>query len=83
MEKSPLARITELVTGNKRNSETRGFSLRSPEGAEAVANLARLASREITLAELDDDRYGIEPDGTLRLDIDEETFELLSSGSSH
>jgi hypothetical protein len=80
MEKRSLARITEMVMG-KRSTEQQGFSFRTPEGAQAVANLARLATREITLEELDDDRYGIEPDGTLRLDIDEETFELLTGGA--
>jgi excisionase family DNA binding protein len=56
-----------------------GFSLRTREGAEAVANLAHLANRKTTLEELDDERYGIEPDGTLRLDIDEDTFEFLTA----
>jgi hypothetical protein len=49
----------------------------TPEGAQAVGNLARLATKEVTLEELDDDRYGIEADGTLRLNIDEETYEIF------
>jgi hypothetical protein len=77
MEKSPLARITELFVPGKRSSEKRTFSLTTPEGANAVANLARLATRETTLEQLQDERYGIESDGALRLNIDEETYEVL------
>jgi hypothetical protein len=78
MEKGPLARMLDTITGKK--SHERGFSFKTPEGAAAVANLARLATREVTLEELSDDRYGVEPDGSLRLDVDQETFELLSRG---
>jgi hypothetical protein len=77
MEKRPLVRIKEFIAG-KKTSEPSGFSLQTDEGVQAVANLSRLATREVTLEELDDDRYGVEPDGTLRLDIDDETFDLLS-----
>jgi hypothetical protein len=74
MEKKPLNPVAEITTVEKR-----AFSLRTPEGAQAIANLARLASREVTLAQLKDERYGIEPDGTLRLYIDAETFDLLNA----
>jgi hypothetical protein len=57
-------------------AERRGFSLTSPEGVEAVANLGRLARREVTLEELGDERYGY-ADGILRIDVDDESFDLL------
>lgn len=78
MEKHPLTRTTEAITSEP-SAEQRGFSLRSPEGTKAMANLARLATRSVTLEQLNDPRYGIEPDGSLRLDIDAETFEYLTS----
>lgn len=81
MEKGPFVRLAERITKRFSQDDTperRGFSLSSPEGANAVANLSRLAMRETTLEELNDDRYGIEPDGTLRLVIDKESFAILN-----
>ena len=80
MEKGPLGRLAEFFVPSKRTEE-RGFSFMTHEGAQAVANLGRLATGEVTLADLDDDRYGVESDGTLRLDIDEATYELLMRGA--
>lgn len=80
MEKKRLGRLVELMSWKKATDEE-GFSLLSREGADAVTNLARLATGQVRLDQLDHKtRYGFDADGTLRLDVDEETFELLNSG---
>jgi len=54
-----------------------GFSLVTEEGAQAVADLVRLATREVGLEDLDG-RFGVAPDGTPRLVIDMGSFERLA-----
>lgn len=62
---------------NRNIVDREGVSIASSEGASAIRTLKALATREVSLGSLADDRYGIDFDGSLRLDIDAESFDLL------
>jgi hypothetical protein len=51
-----------------------GLSLK---GAEMARTLVRLAAGSLSIEELGDERYGRAADGTLRLVIDDGTFDAL------
>jgi excisionase family DNA binding protein len=62
---------------NRNIVDHEGVSIASPEGASAIRTLTALATQKVSLGNLTDDRYGVEFDGSLRLHIDEESFDLL------
>jgi hypothetical protein len=66
---------------SSRNEGLPGLSLKGEEGKKVVLNAARLAIGSVSLAELGDPRYGLSPDFTPRVRVDEETFLALSRDS--
>ena len=87
MEKGKLLRLTELITkrfSTETPSDERGVSLTSPEGADAVADLGRVAAGELSITQFKekDSRYEVASDGTAGLVIDEESFKRLNGGDA-
>lgn len=57
--------------------ERGGVSLSGQEGADVLANIDRLMMGNLSLRELGDPRYGRDPDGTLRVLLDDASFASL------
>ncbi len=81
----PVGEVRRVrATMNREVVARKAIALTGTEGARAVHTLAELAHARVSLSSLDAGRFGIEPDGSLRLSINDESFELLSGlvGSS-
>ncbi|HVV58011.1 MAG TPA: hypothetical protein VHC45_06575 [Gaiellaceae bacterium] len=54
-----------------------GLSLLGEEGREVAENVARIALGTLAVGDLNDPRYGLAPDGALRLHVDSTSFEAV------
>jgi hypothetical protein len=65
------------VQANGGVGKAEALSLLGESGRTVAENIARIALGSVTVADLDDPRYGLAPDGTLRISIDAKSFEAV------